>query len=119
LINLHSQDVLSALRNWALANPEIRGLVVFGSHVKGTARLSSDIDIAVIFRPECRAENETMFDWIDGKGRRIAEIAHLLGIDPRQVQLEDLTKCHVRQYVKDASLSIYDPDGEVERLLAD
>lgn len=106
------------LRNWAAANPEIRGLAVFGSHVKGTARPSSDIDIAVIFRPTHRATDEILFDWIDGKRRRVAEIAKLLSIEPCKVQLEDLTKCHVRQYAKDASLLIYDPDREVERLLA-
>jgi predicted nucleotidyltransferase len=119
LTNLHSPESLSALRDWAAERPEIRGLVVFGSQVKGTARPSSDIDIAVIFRPEHRTKDETMFDWIDGKRTRIAEIARLLSVEPCQVQFEDLTKCHVRRYAKDTSLSIYDPEGEVARLLAE
>jgi predicted nucleotidyltransferase len=52
---------LSALSDWARGVPSITKAWVFGSRVKGTDSLSSDLDVAVFLEPD---DGKVLADWI-------------------------------------------------------
>lgn len=41
-----------AVRGWASGEPLVRRVYLYGSRAKGTQRPDSDIDLAVLFRPD-------------------------------------------------------------------
>lgn len=75
---------IEALRAWADGKPQVREVYLFGSRVKGTSRVDSDLDIAV----RIESANETpLTTWIF-EGKEWAE--ELDALLPVPVQLEML-----------------------------
>jgi uncharacterized protein len=56
-------NVAESIAQWAVENPEVRRVWVFGSRLKGTHRRDSHIDIAVELEPVADSE-ETLARWI-------------------------------------------------------
>ena len=56
-------SVADSIARWAVENPEVRRVWVFGSRAKGTHRPDSDIDVAVELEPVGDSE-ETLTRWI-------------------------------------------------------
>jgi predicted nucleotidyltransferase len=46
---MHIEEIATALRTWAEAQPHVDALWLFGSCAKGTQHSGSDVDIAVLF----------------------------------------------------------------------
>ena len=59
-------SLIEKLRCWAELRADIRGLVLVGSHARGTARADSDIDLVLVFSDPLPYTRDT--DWLSTFG---------------------------------------------------
>lgn len=107
---LDIESAVPKLQRWAVANPYIGKLWLFGSYAKGTAREDSDLDIAIeiVIPPEREGKENALAVYICEKQAWQKELQELLGFG--KVQLEQLDPDgtpHVRKGVEEASLLVY------------
>jgi predicted nucleotidyltransferase len=68
----------AAIQEWAQHQPAVSAVFLFGSRLKGTNRLDSDLDVAVTFDVPERDEPDIF--WIDHKGRWENELTQCVGL---------------------------------------
>lgn len=81
-----SETQLRSIQSWALHEPFIKEVYLFGSRAKGTSRPDSDVDIAIAFAvPHDRVESVFLMNgeyWQDdlrAKTGLVVNLAHLAG----------------------------------------
>jgi predicted nucleotidyltransferase len=81
---------IAGLRVWATRHRSVRELWLFGSRAKGTARLRSDVDIAVYLMPPKGKD-----DWALGQYFALSSEwkRELRSIVRRHVSLEPVVRC--------------------------
>ena len=100
---LQTFDALAELVcHWAISHPAVRQIHAFGSRVKGTARSTSDLDLAIHAdqNPTDTGATTVHFEMEAWQ----AELTSILGLP---VDVEELTDEHVRRFVREASVLIY------------
>ena len=107
-------QIREAVAGWAVTEPLIRRLYLYGSRAKGTARPDSDIDLAVLFRldPSITAEQAgdmfqaRFFTWADHSPRWLDALSNLFDVpvhleEPRRgdrIVWPALKACRLRLY---------------------
>jgi predicted nucleotidyltransferase len=81
-------EALAAVAEWAAAQPDILGVVLFGSFHKGTATAGSDVDLAVVLPGDA---TERLLLAIDSFSGWRAALAAILGrrVDLQRADPED------------------------------
>jgi uncharacterized protein len=106
-------DIGAAVSSWAIGEPLVRRVYLFGSRAKGTARPDSDIDLAILHEidPEVAASCDPSVAhwmtwwvhekrWSDGVQERLVHRAHVQPIDrdSRHIVIPALKQCRVCLY---------------------
>lgn len=128
------EEVLKWAREWAITRADVRGVLLVGSQARNEARADSDIDLVIIVE-EKRAYLEELA-WLDGLGPRVSFTREEWGVCtslrvllPNQLEVElglvpsEWSRPHpvdpgTERVVRDGARSLYDPRGELERLIA-
>jgi predicted nucleotidyltransferase len=71
------QDLISALKAWAVHHPEIARVIVYGSRARGDHRPESDLDVAVELE-ESQWQESPFTIWMTSGTRWQRELAPLL-----------------------------------------
>lgn len=125
--------ITEAVTAWAYTRPDIQGVVVVGSWARGTANMSSDIDIVLLTNDPAtyivstgwwgflgRAELIATRQWGPLTERRVALPSGLeieFGIVPPSWASIDPTDPGTMRVVRDGLQIIYDPDGLLQALV--
>jgi uncharacterized protein len=48
MVEMEIENLLVAVKRWAEDQPEIQGVLLVGSHARGTARPDSDVDLVIL-----------------------------------------------------------------------
>jgi uncharacterized protein len=131
--------IIEVVLAWATAQPEIRAVVLVGSHARGTARPDSDIDLVLLATdPDALRADTTwvrQIDWhaIDTRPLRWqdeeygAAWSRRVCLPDRRVLVEftfaslnwantDLPDAGTRRVISDGCRILYDPDELLSRL---
>jgi predicted nucleotidyltransferase len=105
------EAVVAAIRAWAKCEPLVNAVFLFGSRLRRTSRLDSDLDIAVSI-----ADAEEMLQaWIDNKQRwqeALSSCTHfLVDLDIADSGLAP----NVWAYLQSGSARIYDIEGVCDK----
>lgn len=102
-------QIAEIVATWAAQKPLIKRIYLFGSRVRGTYHVTSDIDVAIeLDQSECRDECQGMATWIcETKGWKL----ELEAVVPHQVQLvryagQDTPV--IEDALKESSLLVYE-----------
>ena len=100
-----------ALSSWAARNPRVLRVVLFGSRVKGTHRLDSDLDIAVELEPG-EDSDAILATWIHHCDDWKTEMSSIVPFDV-DLHWRDIfgTTGVVDQGINEASEVVYDRTG--------
>lgn len=125
--------ITEAVTAWAYTRPDIQGVVVVGSWARGTANMSSDIDIVLLTNDPAtyivstgwwgflgRAELIATRQWGPLTERRVALPSGLeieFGIVPPSWASIDPPDPGTMRVVRDGLQIIYDPDGLLQALV--
>jgi predicted nucleotidyltransferase len=100
-----TDEQLNAIREWAVRDQRLQEIRLFGSRVKGTARLDSDVDLAVVIRGDTRRSQ--WITYVTQVDEWEASLTHLLQLPVRIKQYDAVLDAVVFRYCQEASLAIY------------
>lgn len=133
-IRMKIEEFIEKLAGWSASQASIKGVLLVGSHARGTARADSDIDIVIV----CAAPDELISsnDWLSFCGRvKCAERENWGPVKTWRVFYEDRTEVEfgitteqwctadeidpgTRRVISEGARAIYDPHFLVRDLIA-
>ena len=105
---MEHKNIIETVNLWASQLPFKVRVYFFGSYYKGTAKPDSDLDLAVEF-----LENHVnaFLLWFDVHEKWQKELSRRFGV-PVQLELYEGDKTpHLKKYLQEDSLIIYEPDS--------
>lgn len=100
-----SPELASNIKNWASHIPEVKGVILFGSRVRGTANQSSDWDICI--EVEDSQSHPWLGIWIDKATIWKQEFCKVTGLRESEVQFVSFTSETVKSGIRECSKYLY------------
>jgi hypothetical protein len=109
--NLHLDDVVRKIKGMRVLFPNVLAVYLFGSRVKGTQHAKSDLDVALVVKPDDPQDFDGEYQIIAEDWRH--ELRHHVPpevvIDVWPINFDEPSQfADTAKYVEECSISVYD-----------
>jgi predicted nucleotidyltransferase len=96
-----ADEQVRAIQKWAAATPEVREVRLFGSRARGTARVDSDVDLAVT------VNESTLGDYVALANRWGKHLSQATRLDVRLKQYNSVESERIRRWCDEFSIILF------------